>query len=198
MRINIFFSILFRLYTPALDQRIPTAFCKRVRVWQPTMVNFLVRGTDHVAFETRPQCFLPSFFHLLITSDRTASHHIETAVLPSQMEMTRILETSRVASTAILLIKSCNPKTGNLHTIFHCLRTSFIRFYPTWVGVSRKTPRLPNDNKKAEGQTEILHNLPLGYILCKHRTLTSALLSASLLPQRSYLIFVFLISLIRN
>lgn len=162
------------------------------------MVNFLVRGTDHVAFETRPQCFLPSFFHLLITSDRTASHHIETAVLPSQMEMTRNLETSRVASTAILLIKSCNPKTSNLHTIFHCLRSSFIRFYPAWVGVSRKTPRLPNDNKKAEGQTEILHNLPLGYILCKHRTLTSALLSTSLLPQRSYLIFVFLISLIRN
>lgn len=123
------------------------------------MVNFLVRGTDHVAFETRPQCFLPSFFHLLITSDRTASHHIETAVLPSQMEMTRNLETSRVASTAILLIKSCNPKTSNLHTIFHCLRSSFIRFYPAWVGVSRKTPRLPNDNKKAEGQTETLRSL---------------------------------------
>lgn len=163
------------------------------------MVNFLVRGTDHVAFETRPQCFLPSFFHLLITSDRTASHHIETAVLPSQMEMTRNLETSRVASTAILLIKSCNSRTSKLHTIFHSFRSSFTRFYPTWVGVSRKTPRLPNDNKKAEGQTETLRSLhPLGYILCRHQTRTSALLSAFLLPQRSYLILVFLISLIRN
>lgn len=175
------------------------------------MVNFLVRGTDPIdlnlsicnpdrscCFRNPVTVFSTFFFRLLITSDRTASHHIETAVLPSQMEMTRNLETSRVASTAILLIKSCNSRTSKLHTIFHSFRSSFIRFYPAWVGVSRKTPRLPNDNKKAEGQTEILHNLPLGYILCKHRTLTSALLSASLLPQRSYLIFVFLISLIRN
>ena len=84
---------------------------------------------------------------------------METAVLPSQMEMTRNLETSRVASTAILLIKSCNSRTSKLHTIFHSFRSSFTRFYPTWVGVSRKTPRLPNDNKKAEGQTETLRSL---------------------------------------
>ena len=177
------------------------------------MVNFLVRGTDPIdlnssicnpdrscCFRNPVTVFSTFFFRLLITSDRTASHHIETAVLPSQMEMTRNLETSRVASTAILLIKSCNPQTSNLHTIFHCLRTSFIRFYPAWVGVSRKTPRPPNDNKKAERQTETLRSPHPSaiYYLCRHRTRTSALLSAFLLPQRSYLIFVFLISLIRN